>query len=86
MSVRLRSGVVMQRLAAEAVLLDTTQASYFELNPTGVVVLEHLLGGGSTASATHEVCQQYEIDPASATRDIVQLLGELTRSGLIEID
>lgn len=83
MSLRLRPGVVLQRLGAEAVLLDTAQGSYFELNPSGVVVLEHLLAGGNAGSAASELVERYEVDVQTAERDSVELLAALNRSGLL---
>lgn len=83
MMLRLRPGVVLQRLGAEAVLLDTAQGSYFELNPSGVVVLEHLLAGGSPGSAASELSERYEIDAQTAERDSMALLSALNRSGLL---
>ena len=86
MMLRLRAGVVLQRLGAEAVLLDTAQGSYFELNPSGVVVLEHLLTGGSLGSAAAELSERYEIDALTAERDSAELLSALNRSGLLAPD
>jgi hypothetical protein len=84
-TLRLRHGVVLQRLGAEAVLLDTAQGSYFELNPSGVVVLEHLLAGGSAGSAASELVERYEVDVQTAERDSVELLAALNRSGLLAV-
>lgn len=80
---KLREGVVMQRLAAEAVLLDVRAGCYFELNSSGVVVVEHLLAGGSLASAAVELSERFEVDAATAERDSLQLLTDLKRAGLM---
>jgi predicted deacylase len=82
-AITLRDGVVMQRLAAEAVLLDVQAGCYFELNASGVVVLEQLLAGATLASAACELCARFEVDQASAERDSVQLLASLKQAGLI---
>jgi hypothetical protein len=79
----LRDGVVMQRLAAEAVLLDVQAGCYFELNSSAVVVLEHLLGGGTVASAALELSARFDVDSGTAERDSLQLLTDLHRAGLI---
>ena len=82
MRLTLRQGVVMQRLGAEAILLDTHSAAYFELNATGVVLLERLLAGDSLQSAARVLSTQFEVDAPAAERDGLRLLAALHHAGL----
>lgn len=82
MRLKLRQGVVMQRLGAEAILLDTQSAAYFELNATGVVLLERLLAGDSLQAAARALSAQFEVEASTAERDGLRLLSALHHAGL----
>ena len=82
--VRLRHGVSTAEVDYGTVLLDEARGQYWNLNPTGVLVLEVLLNGGTTEDAASALAEEYAIDLETARRDIDDLVGALTSSGLVE--
>jgi PqqD family protein of HPr-rel-A system len=84
MMVKLRDGVSTADTEYGVVLLDEDSGEYWNLNPTGVLVLRTLLDGGSTAEAVHHLTEQYAVDPESARQDVDDLLGGLRSAGLVQ--
>ena len=82
--VKLRDGVSTADTEYGVVLLDENSGEYWNLNPTGVLVLRTLLDGGSTADAVHHLTEQYAVDPESARQDVDDLLGGLRSAGLVQ--
>lgn len=74
----------MQQLGADAVLLDADAGSYFELNASGVLVLQALLAGGELDVAVRSLCERFEVEPSLAQADCELLLQQLQAVGLIE--
>ena len=81
--VKLRDGVSTADTEYGVVLLDENSGDYWNLNPTGALVLRTLLDGGSTAEAVHHLTEQYAVDPESARQDVDDLLGGLRSAGLV---
>jgi hypothetical protein len=66
-----------------AVLLDTETGRYWILNPTGALVVRVLLDGGGTAEAVEAVTDGYDVDAATASKDVDTLLTQLQAGRLI---
>lgn len=66
------------------VLLDERAGDYWELNPTGTLVVNTLMGGGDEADAVAAVADEFDIDLAQAKRDVDALVQQLRASGLAE--
>ncbi|MFD8544750.1 lasso peptide biosynthesis PqqD family chaperone [Streptomyces sp. NPDC059649] len=64
------------------VLLDERSGDYWELNPTGTLVVKTLLGGGEERDAVDALVARFDIDRAQATEDVAALVRELRASGL----
>ncbi|WP_030777072.1 lasso peptide biosynthesis PqqD family chaperone [Streptomyces sp. NRRL S-920] len=64
------------------VLLDQRSGDYWELNPTGTLVVKTLLDGGEEAAAVDALVTEFDIDRARATQDVTALVRELRESGL----
>ena len=82
--VKLRDGVSTADTEYGVVLLDENSGEYWNLNPTGVLVLRTLLDGGSTADAVHHLTEQCAVDLESARQDVDDLLGGLRSAGLVQ--
>jgi hypothetical protein len=80
---KLRNGVSAADTDYGVALLDEDTAEYWNLNPTGALVLRTLLGGGTSADAVQALVERYEIDVDTASRDVRDLLGGLRSAGLI---
>ncbi|MER6306850.1 lasso peptide biosynthesis PqqD family chaperone [Streptomyces sp. NPDC001739] len=64
------------------VLLDERSGDYWELNPTGTLVIRALLDGGEEEDAVDALVARFDIDRAQAAQDVAALVQELRASGL----
>ncbi|MFI9770175.1 lasso peptide biosynthesis PqqD family chaperone [Streptomyces sp. NPDC052415] len=64
------------------VLLDQRSGNYWELNPTGTLVVKTLLEGGEEAAAVDALVTEFDIDRTRAEQDVTALVQELRKSGL----
>jgi Coenzyme PQQ synthesis protein D (PqqD) len=83
-TLKLRDGVSAAETDYGITLLDEDSGQYWNLNPTGVVVLRTLLEGGTPAQAVQELTTQYAVDAQTASRDVEDLVGGLQSAGLVE--
>ena len=84
MTLKLRDGVSAAETDYGTTLLDEDSGQYWNLNPTGVLVLRTLLEGGTPAQAVQELTAQYAVDAETASRDVEDLVGGLHSAGLVE--
>jgi Coenzyme PQQ synthesis protein D (PqqD) len=84
MTLKLRDGVSAAETEYGTALLDEDNGQYWNLNPTGVLVLRTLLEGGTPAQAVQELTAQYAVDAETASRDVEDLVGGLHSAGLVE--
>jgi len=84
MTLKLRDGVSTAETDYGTTLLDEDSGQYWNLNPTGVLVLRTLLEGGTPAQAVQELTAQYAVDAETASRDVEDLVGGLRSAGLVE--
>jgi hypothetical protein len=84
MTLKLRKGVSTAETDYGTTLLDEDSGQYWNLNPTGVLVLRMLLEGGTPAQAVQELTAQYAVDAETASRDVEDLVGGLHSAGLVE--
>jgi hypothetical protein len=80
----LREHVVHTETEYGAALLNSDSGEYWTLNPSGALVVQILLGGGSTAEAVRAVSESYQVDATVASRDIDTLLADLHMANLVE--
>jgi PqqD family protein of HPr-rel-A system len=79
----LRDGVSTADTEYGVVLLDENSGDYWNLNPTGALVLQTMLAGGSTTDAVRSLTDQYSVDPELARQDVDDLLSGLRSAGLV---
>jgi hypothetical protein len=84
MNLKLRARVSAADTDYGIVLLDEDSGEYWNLNPTGALVLRTLLDGGSTTEAVRHLTEQYAIDADTARNDVEELVGGLQSAGLVE--
>ncbi|MBQ0986443.1 lasso peptide biosynthesis PqqD family chaperone [Streptomyces sp. F63] len=65
------------------VLLDQRSGRYWELNPTGTLVVKALLRGGEERDAVEALVAEFEIGREQAARDVAALVETLRDSGLV---
>jgi hypothetical protein len=83
LQLELREGVSAVDTEYGTALLDEDNGQYWELNPTGALVLRTLLGGGTPEGAVRALAEKYTVDVDTAGRDVAELLGGLREAGLV---
>lgn len=83
-SLRLRAGVVKQVMHGEMVLLDTVSGRYFDLNPSGTLMLERLLAGDPADVVVAAVCGRFDAPPERVRSDLQALLAALRAAQLVD--
>ncbi|MDQ3764675.1 MAG: lasso peptide biosynthesis PqqD family chaperone [Actinomycetota bacterium] len=84
MTLKLRAGVSLADTDYGVAVLDENSGQYFDLNPTGALVLRTLLDGGTTDQAAQNLSTEYVVDLATARQDVTTLLEELRSAGLVQ--
>ncbi|MBW1599502.1 lasso peptide biosynthesis PqqD family chaperone [Streptomyces sp. JJ38] len=84
MTLRFASGVSTAETDYGTVLLDERSGDYWELNPTGTLVVKTLLGGGDEAAAIATLESEFDIGAAQARQDVETLVRQLREAGLAE--
>ncbi len=80
---KLRAGVSTAEVEYGTALLDEDRGEYWNLNPTGALVLQTLLRGATTDEAAHVLADEYAIDFDTATRDVQELVEALQSADLL---
>jgi hypothetical protein len=83
MTLKLRDGVSTAETDYGITLLDEDSGDYWNLNPTGALVLRTLLEGGTPAQAAEALTEQYQVDADAANQDVQDLVRELRTAGLV---
>lgn len=84
MAYKLRNGVSITEVDYGTVLLDEDRGQYWNLNPTGALILQTLLSDGTVDQAACALAEQYAVEADTARLDVQQLLEELCSAGLLE--
>ncbi|MGW5643886.1 lasso peptide biosynthesis PqqD family chaperone [Saccharopolyspora sp. NPDC003752] len=64
------------------VLLDQLSGEYWQLNPTGTLVIRTLLAGGGEDDAIRALTEEFDVDREQAAHDVQTLVTQLRESGL----
>ena len=83
MALRLGADVATAETDYGTVLHDQRRGQYWELTPTGVLVVRALLDGGGERDAVDALVDAFDIDRERAAQDVAALLAELRASGLV---
>ncbi|GGU33493.1 lasso peptide biosynthesis PqqD family chaperone [Streptomyces violascens] len=82
MPLRLAAGISTAHTDYGTVLLNQRSGEYWELNPTGTLVLRTLLDGGDEADAAKVLVAAFDTSPSQAAHDVGELTAQLRSSGL----
>jgi hypothetical protein len=80
---RLRDDISVADTDYGQVLLDERTGRYWQLNPTGVVVVRALLDGADENAAVTTLTSTYEVEEAQARQDVSALVAGLRSAGLV---
>ncbi|MEO8198816.1 MAG: PqqD family protein [Thermoanaerobaculia bacterium] len=81
---RAREGVLARELDGEAVLLDVASGRYFGLNDSGRRIWALLSGDLTLETLAGTLAAEFARPPENLLEDVVELLGELEREGLVD--
>jgi len=84
MTVRLRANVSTADTDDGLVLLDERAGRYWQLNPTGALVLRLLLDGMTPQQAAQTLADRHPVSTEQAAADIAVLLERLHTAGLVD--
>ena len=80
---RLRADISVADTDYGQVLLDERTGRYWQLNPTGVVVVRALLDGADEDAAVAALRAGYEVSEDQARQDVSALVAGLRTAGLV---
>jgi hypothetical protein len=83
MTVRLLDHVLVTETEDGAVLLNERSGQYFQLNPSGWLILRTLLDDADQESAVAALIARYPVEPDRAKADVEELLTVLRRARLV---
>ena len=84
MTLKLRAGISTAEVEYGTALLDEDRGEYWNLNPTGALVLQTLLSGSTPDEAARALAAEYDLDIEEAARDVEELVQDLQAAGLVE--
>jgi hypothetical protein len=82
--VRVAPGVLSREVHGEAVLLHLDSGEYFGLDEVATRMWQLLSELGDLPRVESAICEEYNVDPASASRDVTAFVGQLLEKRLIE--
>ncbi|GAA2454249.1 lasso peptide biosynthesis PqqD family chaperone [Streptomyces glaucus] len=83
MTLRFGTDVSTAQTEYGTVLLDQRSGDYWELNPTGALVVRTLMDGGDEAAAVAALVARFDVDRDQAARDVDALVRDLRAAGLV---
>ena len=82
--VRVAEGVLSREVQGEAVLLHLDSGEYFGLDAVATRVWQLLSESGDVSRVESTISEEFEVDPARASKDVRDLVAELLRMRLLE--
>ena len=74
-----------RKVEDELVVLDLESSAYLSINGTGAVLWARLEQGATKKDLTDALIAEFEVDNATATRDVEAFVADLDRRGLLLI-
>ena len=69
----------------EVVIVSPEDSTLHTLNPVGTLIWEAADGRTALASIVDRVCEEFEVDRATAARDALAFVEQLCRRGLLTV-
>ncbi|AIS02144.1 lasso peptide biosynthesis PqqD family chaperone [Streptomyces glaucescens] len=83
MTLRFHQDVSTAETGYGTVLLDQRTGEYWELNPTGALVVRTLMDDGDETAAVTALVTRFDIDRDRAAQDVTALVRDLRDAGLV---
>lgn len=77
--------VLFQEVGGEAVLLNLGSESYFGLNEVGTRIWALLGEGNSLQDVFDILCAEYDVTPEQLQSDLLSLVDEMAKAGLVQV-
>ncbi len=77
--------VLTQQVIDGMVVLDLARGEYYGLDELGAKIWEQLVGGTSVKEIVSGILEEYQVDEARATADVIGFLRDIESKGLWEI-
>jgi hypothetical protein len=85
-SVHVPEHVLTRVVDGELVVLNLDNEQYYGLDEVGTAMWQALTAAPTISVAVHELLTVYDIDEATLTQDVENLLQELSARGLVEVN
>jgi hypothetical protein len=85
-SVTRNSEIAVARLDGEMVLLNPKTGDCYTLDRVGSHVWDHADGRRTVSDLARHVAATFDVTPATATADLMVLLEDLLKEGLVSVD
>ncbi len=72
-------------LSGEAAILNLKTSTYFGLNTVGASIWKLIQEPKKVAEIRDAIVDEYDVEPDRCERDLLELLQELSKHGLIEV-
>lgn len=76
--------IAWRNIAGEVLVIHPGRGSMYPLNPAASLVWESLDGRLDARALARRVCGRFDVDEATALKDVTAFLAELKREGLAE--
>lgn len=83
--IRIAPGVLSREVHGEAVLLHLDSGEYFGLDAVATRMWQLLAEWGDPKRVESAICEEYGVEPQSASRDVKAFVGRLLEQRLIEL-
>ncbi|MCK8602747.1 PqqD family protein [Desulfoferrobacter suflitae] len=83
--IRLNDNIIWRTIEGEAVLLNQATGDYYGLNSVGCSFWEKIDGSRTVAEIIQLLMREYDVPEAAVTRDVLELIAEMQRQGLLYV-
>ena len=83
--VRVNDDVLFQELQGEAVVLNLKSGVYFGLDPVGTRIWQLFAGHELLSEIAQTIVAEYEVTEDRSTADLLALVADLERNGLVTV-
>lgn len=84
-TVEIAKNVVSKNVEQDIVVLNLEDGTYFKLNETGAFTWQMLAKGAPIDKVIEEIIKVYKVSHETAENDIVTLINELQKEGLLKV-
>ena len=78
-----RTGVQSRLVEGEMIVLDREHDLIHQFNRTATFIWDHCDGQHSTSEIADAVCENFEVDEATAIKEVIETLERLQNLGLV---